>query len=249
MSKIPAAEAARMFEEIKGWPYRLGGAGATAASGIDCSGAWVRVYRAFRKAIFHGSNSQFRRHCSRTGPISGNPGALRVGMAVFKRRNWREIDKGHSQYGQPPGDMYHVGCVTGVNPLRIVHATGPAAKADASLGTKMPGAWTDWGMLAEVEYGEGSGGGSLPGGGSGGSGGGPGGGSGGGGLAGPVMAAVRAGSGGRVRMRARPSTSEPLWWWVPVGAVVPVYGVKDGWAQISFGGRNGYMMSGFLREA
>ena len=239
MGKIPAAEAARLFEEILGWPYKLGASGTSAAGGVDCSGAWVRVYRVFRKSIAHGSNSQFRRHCSRTGAINGNPGALRVGMAVFKRRPWRDMDKNHSQYGQSPGDLYHVGCVTGANPLRIVHATGPVAKADSALGTKIPGAWTHWGMLSEVEYaedggrrdtapGDGTEGDEIP------------------ARAMEGMATVTAGRGSAVKMRAKPSAGERLWWNVPVGAVVPVYGARDGWANISHGGRTGYMMSRFL---
>jgi len=147
MSRIPAEAAAVMFEEIIGWPYQSPGVtdDRGKALGIDCSGAWVRVYRAYGLAIDHGSNSQFRRFCARTGVITGS-GDLHVGMAVFKLRVWKDNQRGHRDYGTAPGDIYHVGCVTGVSPLRIVHATTPAAKADTKLGN-----WTHWGLLREVE--------------------------------------------------------------------------------------------------
>ena len=150
MAKIPASSAAAMFEETMGWPYKSPGVtddrGKTL--GIDCSGEWVRVYRKYGLKIDHGSNSQFRRFCSQTGLITG-AGDLRQGMAVFKLREWKTDQKGHRDYNTAPGDLHHVGCVTSVNPLRIVHATPPAVKADAKLGN-----WTHWGTLHEVESGE-----------------------------------------------------------------------------------------------
>ena len=144
MAKIPASRAGELFEEIVGWPYVS--PGTNDQRGIDCSGAWVRVYRELGQKIDHGSNSQYRRFCSRTGMIAG-PGDLRVGMAVFKLHDWKADQKGHRDYGTAPGDLYHVGCVTRASPLRIVHATPPAAKADTALGK-----WAYWGMLKEVEY-------------------------------------------------------------------------------------------------
>ena len=158
MPKIPAARAAALFEEIVGWPYKLGGSGKTPGGVIDCSGAWVRVYRAHGLGIYHGSNMQFRYHCSRTGAIGGVKD-LRAGMAVFKVRAWNPAspdDTRHRCYNTAPGNVYHVGCVTGVSPLRIVHATPPNAKADAALG-----AWRYWGTLAQVDYG-GDAGGAAP---------------------------------------------------------------------------------------
>lgn len=149
MGKIPADKAAAMFEQIIGWPYQSPGVtddrGVTL--GIDCSGAWVRVYRAFDKRIEHGSNSQYRKFCDEKGELAASA-PLRVGMAVFKCRPWREEDRGHNQYGQAPGNLYHVGCVTSVSPLRIVHATPPKAKADTSAK-----GWSHWGMPREVAYG------------------------------------------------------------------------------------------------
>ncbi len=143
MSKIPANNAAALFEDIIGWPYAS--PGTSDQRGIDCSGAWVRVYRKFGESVYHGSNTIFRKHCTATGAIHSTDD-LQVGMAVFKRRfDSREP----SQYrGDGIGNMYHIGCVTGVNPLRIVHATSPVAKADSNLG-----GWTHWGKMDRVLYG------------------------------------------------------------------------------------------------
>lgn len=145
MAKISAAKAAAMFEGIIGWPYHLGGDGSNSRHEIDCSGAWVRVYKAHGKSIYHGSNAQYRYHCSGNGPITGVQ-MLDVGMAVFKCKAWTDADRGHRDYGKSPGNLYHVGCVTGINPLRIVHSTTPVAKLDTTLGK-----WTYWGRLTEVD--------------------------------------------------------------------------------------------------
>ncbi len=144
MTKIPAASAAQLFEEIFGWPYAS--PGTNDRRGIDCSGAWTRVYRTYGKYIYHGSNRQFREYCAQTGKITSTD-ELQVGMAVFKVRQWTESQRGHRDYGAQPGDLYHVGCVTGINPLRIVHATPPAAKVDKVLGN-----WAYYGLLKEVDY-------------------------------------------------------------------------------------------------
>jgi hypothetical protein len=149
MAKIPAARAAALFEEIIGWPYKLGGSGKTPGGVIDCSGAWVRVYRAFGLSLSHSANRQCRECCSQTGAINGVT-SLQVGMAVFKCRPWTDADKGNSQYGKLPGNVYHVGCVTSVNPLRIVHATPDFAKVDTSLGSGA-GRWQMWGAMKQVD--------------------------------------------------------------------------------------------------
>jgi len=144
MAKISASQAAAMFEEIIGWPYDS--PGTNDQRGIDCSGAWVRVYRKFGLKIDHSSNSQYRRFCTRTGTIVGLSD-LRIGMAVFKAREWKADRAANRNYGTPPGDVYHVGCVASVNPLRIVHATPNFAKVDTKIGQ-----WAYWGMLGGVDY-------------------------------------------------------------------------------------------------
>jgi len=143
MAKIPAAQAAAAFEEIIGWPYKS--PGTNDSRGIDCSGAWVRVYQRYGKTIYHGSNSQYRLHCQQKGALEAST-PLRVGMAVFKRRFDGQEPAQYRSDGL--GNLYHVGCLTGVSPVRVVHATTPVAKVDAGIG-----AWTHWGLMTEVEYG------------------------------------------------------------------------------------------------
>ena len=142
MSKIQAAQAAALFEEIIGWPYRS--PGTNDARGIDCSGVWVRVYQRYGKKIYHGSNSQYRLHCGQKGPLAAST-PLYVGMAVFKRRY--DGQEPAQFRGDGLGNLYHVGCLTSISPVRVVHATTPVAKVDPGIG-----AWTHWGLMTEVEY-------------------------------------------------------------------------------------------------
>ncbi|MDR3050503.1 MAG: SH3 domain-containing protein [Oscillospiraceae bacterium] len=143
MAKIMAAEAALLQEQIVGWPYESPGATSdpVAARGIDCSGAVVRIAQKYGVSLPHGSNSLYRQSCALVGVISDGR-RLAAGTLVFKCRAWDASQRGHSQYGQAPGDLYHVGMVTREDPVRVVHATPPAAKADASLK-----GWTHWGWL------------------------------------------------------------------------------------------------------
>lgn len=130
------------FEAILGWPYQS--PGTNNEKGIDCSGAFVRAYRKQGKRIYHGSNTIYRKHCKEVGDIE-QVADLQVGMAVFKHRTDGKEPKKYQKDGR--GNLYHIGLVTQVNPLRIVHATAPKAKADDCIGT-----WSHWGKLTEVDY-------------------------------------------------------------------------------------------------
>ena len=59
-------------------------------------------------------------------------------------------------------------------------------------------------------------------------------------------ATVVADSGSKVKMRSKPSTSDGLYWEVPVGALVQVAEVSGEWAKVRYGDRTGYMMAKFL---
>ncbi|GHU83052.1 hypothetical protein FACS1894196_2330 [Clostridia bacterium] len=137
------------FLEIVGWPYASPGTNDEA--GIDCSGAFVRAYRAQGAEIYHGSNRIARAHCRNVFPLA-DAAALRPGMAVFKvRQDGGEpgaYKPGGTQYSpEVVGNVYHAGLVCGVNPLRIVHATTPFAKEDGALGQ-----WALAGWLTAVAY-------------------------------------------------------------------------------------------------
>ena len=128
------------FEACIGWPYAS--PGSNDERGIDCSGMFVRAYRRQGARIYHGSNTIWRRHLSRKGLIL-SADDLQPGMAVFK---WKA--KTPEKFEDDLGDFFHIGLVTSVSPLRIVHAStqGMQVKADTKLGK-----WQYWGVLSEVE--------------------------------------------------------------------------------------------------
>lgn len=140
MSKLDPELLCQSFEDCLGFPYAS--PGSNDERGIDCSGMFVRAFRQQGGRIYHGSNTIWRKHLSRKGAI-GRSTVLRRGMAVFK---WRE--EGDPQQ-DGLGNFYHIGLVTQVDPLRIVHAStrGMCVRADTTAD-----AWTHWGALADVRY-------------------------------------------------------------------------------------------------
>lgn len=131
---------AESFREIIGWPYVS--PGSDDKNGIDCSGAFVRAYKAAGLSIYHGSNRIERSYCHDCFDISGNTNRLEPGMAVFKYREPGEeyyklpdsYQPGGKNYDGDIRDYYHIGLVESVSPLKIIHATTPNAKRDTSIG-------------------------------------------------------------------------------------------------------------------
>jgi len=125
------------FEDCLGWPYRT--PGTNDERGIDCSGMFVRAFRLQGQRIYHGSNTIWRKHLREKGPID-SVRDLRPGMAVFK---WKPDTP--AKFADNEGDFCHIGLVTSVTPLRIVHASteGMKVKADQKIGK-----WKYWGVLA-----------------------------------------------------------------------------------------------------
>lgn len=128
------------FEGCIGWPYVS--PGSNDERGIDCSGMFVRAFRKQGARIYHGSNTIWRKHLSEKGVILSEDD-LQPGMAVFK---WKE--KTPEKFSDGLGDFCHIGLVTAVRPLRIVHASteGMQVKADTRIGK-----WQYWGILAAVD--------------------------------------------------------------------------------------------------
>ena len=128
------------FEDCIGWPYAC--PGSNDERGIDCSGMFVRAYRLQGRRIYHGSNTIWRKHLSEKGRIRSVVD-LKPGMAVFK---WKPETP--AKFRDDEGDFCHIGLVTSVSPLRIVHASteGMKVKADRKLGK-----WQYWGVLAETD--------------------------------------------------------------------------------------------------
>ena len=82
--QLTAAFLIRKFNEIIGWPYAS--PGTNDENGIDCSGAFVRAYRAAGKNIYHGSNRIERVYCQDCFDLHGSDSGLKEGMAIFKYR-------------------------------------------------------------------------------------------------------------------------------------------------------------------
>ena len=128
------------FEDCLGWPYAS--PGSNDSRGIDCSGMFVRAYRLQGQRIYHGSNTIWRKHLADKGRID-SVRDLQPGMAVFK---WQPDTP--AKFSDDEGDFCHIGLVTSVRPLRIVHASteGMKVKADSKIGK-----WKYWGVLAAAQ--------------------------------------------------------------------------------------------------
>lgn len=200
--------------------YRLGGDGSDGT--CDCIGLVIGAIRQAGGAWMgtHGSNYAARYEMRELLPVT-DAVELCLGDVVYKART-----PGQAGYALPERykndpdqrDYYHVGVVTAVEPLEITHCTGPGIVRDTKLGK-----WTYRGRLEKVDY-DGT----------------------------EVVetmaqeAKVTAASGSTVKMRSKPSTSDGLYWEVPVGAEVQVAEITGGWAKVRYGDRTGYMMAAFL---
>ena len=188
----------------------------------DCIGLIIGAIRRAGGAWngIHGSNYSARYEMRELLPVM-DAGELNLGDAVYKARMPGEVGYAlPERYKNDPDqrDYYHVGVVTAVEPLEITHCTGPGIVRDTKLGR-----WTYRGRLEKVDY-DGT----------------------------EVVetmvqtATVVADSGSKVKMRSKPSTSDGLYWEVPVGALVQVAVVSGEWAKVRYQGRTGYMMVEYL---
>jgi len=211
-------------EECLGWPYVS--PGTNDARGIDCSGLFVKAYRDQDASIYHGSNTIYRKYCSEKGKLT-NVSQLKPGMAVFK---WNANTP--EKFDDGLGDFQHIGLVTGVNPLRIVHAS--SAAGCVTTDTKL-GKWAYWGWLKDVSKAdnlqhtpsEPTEGDDEP-------------------MATTEFVTVIADSGSTVNLRAKAKSMAALVERVPLGARVEVLGTCGSWTKVRFGSRTGYMMTKFL---
>ena len=201
--------------------YRLGGDGSDGT--CDCIGLIIGAIRRAGGSWtgIHGSNYAARYEMRELLPVM-DAGELNPGDVVYKART-----PGQAGYALPErykndpdkNDYYHVGVVTAVEPLEITHCTGPGIVRDSKLGR-----WTYRGRLEKVDYdGTSQEVGTMV-----------------------QTATVVADSGSKVKMRSKPSTSDGLYWEVPVGATVQVAENTGGWAKVRYGDRTGYMMEEFL---
>ncbi len=209
--------------------YKLGRDGSDGTS--DCIGLIIGALKlaGFKWPGIHGSNWAARNAMETLEPIE-NAGELFPGEIVYKAR-----EPGEDKYALPSqynnsGDLrdyYHVGVVTGVEPLEITHCTSVAGgiKRDNTLG-----AWRWGGKLKYVDYSE-DWEDDEP--------------------MDEYWAMVHAESGRTVNMRKDPYRKSTIIARVPIGEKVRVLEecAGDGaWAKVSWSGKTGYMMAEYLVE-
>lgn len=204
-----------------GWPYVS--PGSNDEKGIDCSGLFVKIFKDQGSSIYHGSNTIFRQYCVKTGKLTSES-QLQPGMAVFKLKAWKDSDSDNRWYNTNPGNLSHIGIVTSVSPLEIIHAsTGPmCVTTDKKIGT-----WKYWGTLKNVDYGGSQ---SVE----------------------PTQKEVTIVVeyakviGGGLNMREAESTSSNKITQIPNGATVAVVEHKDKWCKVTYNDYTGYVMTEYL---
>lgn len=196
--------------------------------GCDCIGLIIGALRVagVKWPGTHGSNWAARNAMATFGYIDSEADCF-PGMIVYKAREpYDDLWKLPGNYKNDPDqrDYYHVGVVTSIDPFVITHCTGVVGgiKRDNTLGK-----WRWGGKLKYVDYDDA---GTAP-------------------DEEPLyLATVTADNGYPVKMRSGPGTDYGVIDKVPLGSVVEVYDVLDGWSQIGYDGQMGYMMNQFLRE-
>lgn len=189
----------------------------------DCSGAFVYTYKQYGLSIYHGSNRIAREYVIELLP----PEKAQPGMAAFKSykqgdKNYRlpgEYKQGGAHYNGDLNDYYHIGVVD-LDPKYVINA---ATTQSGVIRSKLANGWSAVGYLKAVNYEE------------------------------EHMADVlyvTAPNGGTVNMRKSASVTSDIVAKVPVGEAVNVIGVaSNGWTNISWRTKKGWMMSKFLTEA
>lgn len=205
--------------------YELGHDGSDGK--CDCIGLIIGALAlaGFKWPGVHGSNWAARNAMSDFGYINYVPGMF-LGEIVYKAR-----EPGEDKYALPsqynnsgdPRDYYHVGVVTGINPLEITHCTSVAGgiKRDNVLG-----AWRWGGKLRYVDYDEQEEETDME---------------------VPYQAIATADSGKTVNLRQGPDKKSVIITRVPVGDTVTVLDELGEWDQVRYGGKNGYMMAEYLQ--
>lgn len=217
---IPVDELLRLFKRMynERWPYEWG---AAQEGCVDCSGAFVWAYRQFGKSIYHGSNRIARKYVLELLPIS----EAKPGMAAFKLREPGEeyyaLPQGYmpggAQYNGDLNDYHHIGLVDD-DPRYVLNAK---STQEGFKRSPISEGWDCVAYLKDVKYEE----------------------------AEPMevySAVVIADSGNTVRMRKAPTTDSPTLAKVPLGETVQVNESAQGWAQIEWDGKTGYMMTKYL---
>ena len=193
----------------------------------DCIGLIIGALAlaGFKWPGIHGSNWAARNAMLGFGYI-GCPNDMYLGEIVYKAR-----EPGEDKYALPDRyrgsgdqrDYYHVGVVTGIDPLEITHCTSVPGgiQRDSKMGN-----WRWGGALKYVNYDEG-----------------------GEDMETPYEARVIADSGRTVNLRAKPDRNATIIDRVAIGETVTVLDEMGEWDKVSHGGKTGYMMDKYLTPA
>ena len=205
--------------------YELGHDGSDGKS--DCIGEIIGALAlaGFKWPGVHGSNWAARNAMATLDHIA-EVREMFPGEIVYKAK-----EPGESGYSLPSqyknsGDLrdyYHVGVVTGIDPLEITHCTSRNGVGGVYVDTAM-GAWRWGGKLKYVDYSEKEGE----------------------GMEVPYQAIAAAASGNTVNLRAQPDKKSTLIGRVNIGDTVTVLDELDGWAKVTYHGKTGYMMDQYL---
>lgn len=192
----------------------------------DCSGAFVRAYKAHGFSIYHGSNRIAREYVVELLPIAQSE----PGMAAFKARKPgeqlydlpKEYQPGGKYHNGDLNDYYHIGLVD-ADPRYVLNAQGTATGFQRS---KITDGWDYVARLKAVDYIEYGGNDEM-------------------GIL--YEAIVDSANDKPVNLRKQPSVNAARIAEVPDGTVVKVLNEVNGdWAEIDTGSKTGYMMRGYL---
>lgn len=184
----------------------------------DCSGAFVRAYKAHGMNIYHGSNRIARKYVVQLL----TPSMAKPGMVAFKGRNpgakyydlpseYRPCGK---YYNGDTVDYYHIGLVDD-DPHYVLNAQSVNT---GFVRSKLSDGWCAVGYLKAVDYGR------------------------------EEEKMQRRVSGGKLNMREKPDKSAKLIMKIPDGATVTIDSYGDTWCHVVYNGKEGYVMTKYLEE-
>jgi len=182
----------------------------------DCSGAFVRAYRAHKLSIYHGSNRIAREYVDELLP----PSAAKPGMMAFKARKPgekyydlpSEYKHGGKHYNGDLNDYYHIGLVDD-NPAYVINAQSTQTGV---VRSKLSNGWDCVAWPKAVQHDEGGE---------------------------PMQRQV---IGGKLNLREKPDTHSNRIAQIPDGAIVTVDEYGDKWCRVEYNGKVGYAVTQFL---
>lgn len=189
----------------------------------DCVGLVIGALRmgGVKWTGTNGTNYTARNEMRWLSPLESGD-KLRTGMVVLKSRapgqSGYDLPEKYKQ-GADLNDYYHIGVVTGEEPLEITHCTSPGPiKVDRSAD-----AWNWYGELKLVDAQET-------------------------GETQSAAWRTMYVTGGKLALRNGPGKSYQLKVWIPDGAQVQAQDAENGWVRVQYGKYDGYSMAAFLRD-